>query len=54
MGWSLDHSAIMEIVESVWALLDTNSLLSIFVTIACGILIYFIVKGMVKKNAANS
>jgi len=54
MDWSLDHSAIMDMVESVWAMLDANSLLSIFLTIVCGILIWLIVKGMLKKNAANS
>ena len=51
MDWNLDHVAIMETVESVWAMLNTNGLMTAFVTLICGLLIWFIVKGMLKKNA---
>jgi len=51
MDWSINHTEIMETVASLWAMLDTNSLLSIFLTMICGLLIWFIVKGMVKKRA---
>jgi hypothetical protein len=52
MEWLLDHAAIMETVESVWAMLDADNLLSIFVTILCALLIWMIVKGMLKKKNA--
>ena len=52
MDWNLDHSAIMDTVEAFWDMLNANSLLSIFLTIICAILIWFIVKGMLKKRNA--
>lgn len=53
MTLDIDHDAIMDMVESLWAMLNTDNVFSIVLSLICAFLIALIVRNMLKSRAEN-